>query len=64
MTSNTKSDKIKSLVNIDQNTEYRIEKIISRRVRNGVKQARVRWQGYDPSQDTWINASEVRSLQS
>ena len=33
--------------------EYNVEKIIDKRVRNGITGYRVRWAGYDESEDTW-----------
>jgi hypothetical protein len=50
------------LVLLDDQTEYKIEKIVSRRVREGVRQARVRWMGYPPSEDTWLNVADIKKL--
>lgn len=38
---------------------YRIEKVLRRRTRNGVKQAFVKWMGYSNEHNSWINASDV-----
>ena len=35
--------------------EYRIQKILKRRTRNGQKQEYVKWYGYDNSHNQWIN---------
>ena len=49
-------------VYIDENTAYKIERIISRKNINGVPHVRVRWEGYSPKFDTWIEASEVKQI--
>lgn len=47
---------------VDTDTQYKIEKILSRRVKNGIAQVKVRWQGYDSRFDSWIDQSEVSEL--
>ena len=37
-------------------TEYRIEKVLRKRVKAGQKQEYVKWYGYDSSHNQWINA--------
>ena len=49
-------------VHIDENTQYKIEKILSRRVKKGVEQVKVRWAGYDARYDSWIDRAEVSKL--
>ena len=51
-------------VNIDQETVYKIEKIVSKRSRNGQDEVRVRWEGYGPRFDSWIPASNLEKLSS
>ena len=36
--------------------EYRVEKVLKKRVRNGKKQEYVKWYGYDNTHNSWINA--------
>jgi len=47
---------------IDQNTTYRVEKILAKRVKEGVSQVKVRWMNYKPSFDSWIDEREVDTL--
>ena len=42
--------------------EYRIEKVIKRRVRNGQREALVRWLHYGPEDDTWEPEENLRTL--
>lgn len=49
---------------IDQNTSYRIEKILTKRLKDGVKQVKIRWQNYDASYDSWVDEEEVEKLDS
>ena len=42
--------------------KYNIEKIIKSRWRKGVKQVLVRWQGYGPAFDSWIDNKELESV--
>lgn len=45
----------------DNETYYRIEKIIERRKINGQIMCKVRWQGYDKTHDSWIPIASVVS---
>ena len=45
----------------DQHTTYRVEKILAKRVKDGIKQVKVRWINYKPSFDSWIDESEVET---
>lgn len=47
------------LFNINSNTIYQIEKIIKTRGRGKNKQFLVRWQDYDKSFDSWVNANQI-----
>ena len=49
-------------VHVDNDTQYAIEKILSRRIKGGVRQVKVRWEGYNSDFDSWINASEIDSI--
>lgn len=49
-------------VNIDQESVYKIEKVVSKRTRNGQEEVRVRWEGYGPRFDSWIPANELEKL--
>lgn len=35
------------------NTYYEIERIVGRRVKNGIEQYRVKWRGYSWQENTW-----------
>lgn len=47
------------LVNIDDNTTYRIEKIIRRKGKGRNQQLLVKWLGYPDSQNSWISARDL-----
>ena len=57
----TENELQKVIVNDD--TVFRIEKILGKRTKNGDRQVKVRWQSYPPSFDTWISEEEVQRLQ-
>ena len=46
-------------VNVDPSTEYHIEKIVKRRVRNKQKEVLVRWLHWPKKYDSWIPETEV-----
>ena len=39
---------------------FRIEKILSRRIRNGEKEIRVKWRGYPKTFNSWVKESDWR----
>jgi len=41
---------------------YYIQKIVNKRIVNGVVEYRVRWQGYRSSEDTWEDASKLKGF--
>ena len=47
-------------VNVDQSTEYHIEKILKRRTRNKRKEVLVRWLHWPQKYDSWILESDVK----
>lgn len=47
-------------VNKDQDTVWKIEKILKKRTRGGVKQALVRWLGWPKKFDSWIDVKEIQ----
>ena len=47
-------------VNVDPSTEYHIEKILKRRVRNKQKEVLVRWLHWPKKYDSWILEAEVK----
>ena len=47
-------------VNVDQSTEYHIEKILKRRTRNKRKEVLVRWLHWPKKYDSWILESDVK----
>ena len=51
-----------SPVRITQQTQYQIDKIISTRVRRGIKEVLVRWRGYTSDFDSWVPVSEIKNI--
>jgi hypothetical protein len=49
-------------VRISKRTVYKIDKIVSRRVRNGISEVLVHWRGYPVSFDSWIAESSLKKL--
>ena len=47
-------------VTIDPTTEYRVEKILKRRVRNKLKEVLVRWLHWPKKYDSWIPEADVK----
>ena len=47
-------------VTIDPTTEYRVEKILKRRVRNKGKEVLVRWLHWPKKYDSWIPEADVK----
>jgi transposase InsO family protein len=47
-------------VKITSSTIYDIDKILGSRLRAGIRQYLVRWKGYGPDFDSWINAFSVK----
>ena len=47
-------------VTIDPTTEYRVEKILERRVRNKRKEVLVRWLHWPKKYDSWIPEADVK----
>ena len=43
-------------------SSYRIEKILRRRTRNGIKQFFVKWLGYSDVYNSWVNDTDIVSL--
>ena len=48
---------------ISKRTKFQIDKILSTRVRRGIQEYLVRWKGYGPDFDSWINATSVKNIQ-
>jgi len=51
-----------TLVRITKRTTFKIDKILATRVRRGIREHLVRWRGYGPAFDRWINASSVKNI--
>ena len=47
---------------VTKQTQFKIDKILSTRVRRGIKEHKVRWLGYGPEFDSWVKASDVVKL--
>jgi hypothetical protein len=49
-------------VRITKRTTFKINKTMSTRVRRGIRKYLVRWIGYGPDFDSWINAASVKNI--
>lgn len=49
-------------VHIDADTVWRIEKIVGRRVRGGIRQLKIRWLDHSADYDSWEPADQIRNL--
>jgi hypothetical protein len=49
-------------VRITKHTTFKFDKILSTRVRHGIREYLVRWKGYGPDFDSWINAASVKNI--
>jgi hypothetical protein len=49
-------------VRISRGTTFKIVKILSTRVRRGIREYLVRWKGYGPDFDSWVNAASVKNI--
>jgi hypothetical protein len=49
-------------VRISKQTVYKIDKIIGRRTKHGIRELLVRWKGYPQSFNSWIPASSVKNI--
>jgi hypothetical protein len=52
-----------SPVRISKQTVYKIDKILERRTKHGIREVLVRWKGYPQSFNSWIPASSVKNIQ-
>ena len=48
-----------SPVVVTKQTQFKIDKILSTRVRRGMKEHKVRWLDYGPELDSWVKASDI-----
>jgi len=49
-------------VRISKETTYKIDRILYRRVRSGIRKYLVRWKCYSKDFDSWIPASSVKDI--
>jgi dTDP-glucose pyrophosphorylase len=49
-------------VRISKRTTYKIDKILDRRVRRGILEYLVKWQGYTYAFNSWVPASSVKNI--
>jgi len=50
-------------VRVTRRTDYKIKKILNKRVRRGILEYLVCWRGYSKDFDSWIPESSVRDVQ-
>jgi hypothetical protein len=51
-----------SPVRITKRATFKIDKILDTRVRRDIREYHVRWKGYGPDFDSWINAASVKNI--
>jgi len=49
-------------VRITSRTTYKINKILDKIVRRGIREVLVSWQGYGPAFDSWIPTASVKNI--
>jgi len=49
-------------VRISKRTKFQIDKILRTRIRCGIREYLVRWKGYGPDCDNWINVTSVKNI--
>ena len=49
-------------VTVAPQTEFEIDKIVSTRNKNGIKQHFVKWRGYDETFNSWINSTDIKII--
>jgi hypothetical protein len=49
-------------VQITKFTTFKIDKILDTRVSHGIREYLMRWKGYGPDFDSWINAASVKNI--
>jgi len=47
---------------ISKRTKFQIDKILRTRVRRGIREYLLRWKGYGPDFDSWINVTSVKNI--
>ena len=49
-------------VRLAKRTTFQIDKILAIKVTRGIREYLVRWKGYGPDFDSWINAASVKNI--
>jgi len=49
-------------VRITEETAYKIDKILDKMVKRGIREYLVRWKSYSKDFDTWVPASSVKDI--
>jgi hypothetical protein len=47
---------------VQKDDVYKVEAVLRTRIKHGVKQAFVKWLGYDPSFNSWVKFSDIQNL--
>jgi len=49
-------------VSITDRTSYKLDKILDKRVRRGIREYLIRWRGYNKEFHSWVSATSVKNV--